>query len=93
MIMPMRATRLETAGAGDLQKRLEEVRRRDHRRLGRELELFSFHQEAPASPFFHPRGAIVYNALIDLMRSDIRAERIAIITEVMDFTEKEASMF
>jgi len=51
---------------------LEEVRRRDHRRLGRELELFSFHQEAPASPFFHPRGAIVYNALIDLMRDKYR---------------------
>ena len=47
---------------------LEEMRRRDHRRLGRELELFSFHQAAPASPFFHPRGAIIYNQLIDLMR-------------------------
>ncbi len=49
--------------------RLEELRRRDHRRLGRELDLFSFHPEAPASPFFHPRGAIVYNALVELMRS------------------------
>jgi threonyl-tRNA synthetase len=48
--------------------RLEELKRRDHRRLGRELDLFSFHQEAPASPFFHPRGALVYNALIDLVR-------------------------
>jgi threonyl-tRNA synthetase len=48
--------------------RLEELKRRDHRRLGRELDLFSFHPEAPASPFFHPRGALVYNALIELMR-------------------------
>jgi threonyl-tRNA synthetase len=48
--------------------RLEELKRRDHRRLGRELDLFSFHQAAPASPFFHPRGALIYNALIDLMR-------------------------
>ncbi|MEJ2580706.1 MAG: threonine--tRNA ligase, partial [Acidobacteriota bacterium] len=48
--------------------RLEELKRRDHRRLGRELDLFSFHQVAPASPFFHPRGALVYNALIELMR-------------------------
>ncbi len=48
--------------------RLEEIRRRDHRRLGRELDLFSFHPEAPASPFFHPRGALIYNALVDLMR-------------------------
>jgi threonyl-tRNA synthetase len=54
---------------------LEEVRKRDHRRLGRELDLFSFHPEAPASPFFHPRGAIVYNALIDLMRDRYRAYR------------------
>ena len=51
---------------------LKEVKKRDHRRLGRELELFSFHTEAPASPFFHPRGAIVYNALIDLMRDRYR---------------------
>jgi threonyl-tRNA synthetase len=49
-------------------ERLEELKRRDHRKLGRELDLFSFHTEAPASPFFHPRGAIVYNALLDLMR-------------------------
>jgi len=52
--------------------RLEELKRRDHRRLGRELDLFSFHAQAPASPFFHPRGAIVYNALIELMRSKYR---------------------
>ncbi len=52
----------------DYFERLEEIRRRDHRRLGRELELFSFHSEAPASPFFHPRGAIVYHELINLMR-------------------------
>jgi len=52
--------------------RLEEIRRRDHRRLGRELDLFSFHPESPASPFFHPRGALVYNALVDLMRSRYR---------------------
>ena len=53
--------------------RLEELRRRDHRRLGRELDLFSFHPEAPASPFFHPRGTVVYNALLDLMREKYRA--------------------
>ncbi len=53
--------------------RLEELKRRDHRRLGRELDLFSFHPEAPASPFFHPRGALVYNALLELMREKYRA--------------------
>ena len=48
---------------------LEEAKRRDHRRLGRELDLFSFRPEAPASPFFHPKGTIVYNALIAYIRS------------------------
>jgi threonyl-tRNA synthetase len=47
---------------------LEEARRRDHRRLGRELALFSFHPEAPASPFFHPRGAALYNRLVQYVR-------------------------
>jgi threonyl-tRNA synthetase len=50
-------------------ERLEEIRRRDHRRLGKELKLYSFHAEAPASPFFHPRGTVVYNQLVDLMRA------------------------
>jgi threonyl-tRNA synthetase len=47
---------------------LEEAKKRDHRRLGRELDLFSFHPFAPASPFFHPKGAFVYNELIAYMR-------------------------
>jgi len=53
--------------------RLEELRKRDHRLLGRKLDLFSFHQEAPASPFFHPRGTVVYNELLELMREKYRA--------------------
>ncbi|MPZ75159.1 MAG: threonine--tRNA ligase [Deltaproteobacteria bacterium] len=48
---------------------LEEAQKRDHRKLGRELDLFSFHPVAPASPFFHPKGAIVYNQLISYVRS------------------------
>jgi threonyl-tRNA synthetase len=47
---------------------LEEARRRDHRKLGRELDLFSFHPEAPASPFFRPRGAVVYTRLVEYVR-------------------------
>ncbi len=47
---------------------LEEAKKRDHRRLGRELDLFSFHPIAPASPFFHPKGAIVYNELVAFIR-------------------------
>ena len=47
---------------------LEEAKRRDHRKLGKELDLFSFHPIAPGSPFFHPKGAFVYNALIAYIR-------------------------
>jgi threonyl-tRNA synthetase len=49
-------------------KLLEEAKKRDHRKLGRELDLFSFHPFAPASPFFHPKGATVYNELIAYIR-------------------------
>lgn len=42
---------------------LEEAEKRDHRKLGKELDLFSFHEEAPGMPFFHPKGFIVYNEL------------------------------
>ena len=49
-------------------KRLEEAKARDHRKLGKELGLFSFHPEAPAMPFFHPKGTIVFNALQAFVR-------------------------
>ncbi len=49
-------------------KMLEEARARDHRKLGKELELFMFHEWAPAMPFFLPRGAFVYNKLIAFVR-------------------------
>ncbi len=48
--------------------RLEEAKKRDHRKLGRELDLFSFHPNAPASPYFHPKGAWIYNRLQRFMR-------------------------
>jgi threonyl-tRNA synthetase len=50
-------------------KQLEEAKARDHRKLGKELQLFMFHEWAPASPFFLPRGAFVYNALIGYIRA------------------------
>ena len=49
-------------------KRLEEAKKRDHRKLGKELGLFTFHPESPASPFFYPKGALVYRAIIDYLR-------------------------
>src|SRR5437867_3492491 len=48
--------------------RLEEAKRRDHRVLGKQLELFMFDPSAPASPFFLPKGAVVYNLLVDYVR-------------------------
>jgi len=48
--------------------RLEEAKKRDHRKLGRDLDLFSFHPESPAAPFFHPRGMAVWRALEDWSR-------------------------
>ncbi|NUP99031.1 MAG: threonine--tRNA ligase [Armatimonadetes bacterium] len=47
----------------------EEAERRDHRRLGRELDLVWFNDLAPACPFFFPKGATVYNLLTELIRS------------------------
>ena len=49
-------------------KMLEEARARDHRKLGKELELFMFHEAAPAMPWFLPRGAFVYNKLVSFVR-------------------------
>jgi threonyl-tRNA synthetase len=49
-------------------KRIEEAKLRDHRRLGPALDLFSLHPIAPGSPFFHPKGTIIYNILIQYMR-------------------------
>jgi threonyl-tRNA synthetase len=48
---------------------VEEAKKRDHRKLGKELELIGFHPLAPASPFFLPRGAQVYRRLIDYVRT------------------------
>lgn len=47
---------------------IEEAKKRDHRKLGKELELFIFDPVAPASPFFMPKGALVYNGLVEFMR-------------------------
>ncbi|HET6494581.1 MAG TPA: threonine--tRNA ligase [Thermoleophilia bacterium] len=49
---------------------LELARQRDHRRIGRDLDLFSFHEEGPGFPFFHPRGMRIWNAIIDYWRGE-----------------------
>jgi len=50
--------------------RLEEAKRRDHRRLGAELDLFSFHDAGPGFPFFHPRGMVLRNELERFWREE-----------------------
>ncbi len=47
---------------------LEEAKKRDHRKLGKELDLFLFDTIAPGSPFFMPKGTMVYNELVNFMR-------------------------
>jgi len=47
--------------------RLEEAKKRDHRKIGVQMDLFSFHPEAPASPFFHPRGSRLYRNLSEFI--------------------------
>jgi threonyl-tRNA synthetase len=47
---------------------LEEAKKRDHRKLGKELELFHFEDVSPGSPFFMPKGAFVYNQLVEFIR-------------------------
>jgi len=49
-------------------KRVEEAKARDHRKLGKELDLIYFSQFAPAMPNFLPKGAVIYNELIDFVR-------------------------
>ncbi len=53
-------------------QRLEEAKKRDHRRLGRELDLFSFHEEGPGFPFFHPKGIIIRRELENFWREEHR---------------------
>ncbi len=54
----------------DYLARLEQARARDHRRLGPQLDLFHLQDASPGSPFWHPRGMVVWNALEDLRRRE-----------------------
>ncbi len=55
-------------------ERLEEAEKRDHRKLGKELDLFTMHEEGPGFPFFHPNGMILRNQLLNWWR-DVLNER------------------
>ncbi len=63
---------------------LEEAKKRDHRKLGRELDLFSFSEEAPGMPFYNPNGMVIRNELENLWRHEHQlAGYQEIITPIM----------
>jgi threonyl-tRNA synthetase len=51
---------------------LIEAKKRNHRKIGQALDLFSFHEEAPGMAFFHPKGMEIWNALLDYWRHEHR---------------------
>ncbi len=51
---------------------LEEAKKRNHRKIGEAMDLFSFHDEAPGMPFFHPKGMVLWNTLLDYWREEHR---------------------
>jgi len=52
---------------------LEEAKKRNHRKIGTALDLFSFHDEAPGMAFFHAKGMVVWNGLLEYWRAEHRA--------------------
>ena len=53
-------------------QRLEEAKKRDHRKIGKEMDLFSLREEGPGFPFFHPRGMVIKNELESFWREEHR---------------------
>jgi len=51
-------------------ERLEQARARDHRRIGRQLDLFHFDEHSPGSPLWHPKGMVIYNQLEAVRRRE-----------------------
>jgi len=74
-------------------RRLEEAERRDHRRLGRQMDLFHFQEEAPGAVFWHPDGWTLFQGLIEYMRSrqDAADYREVNTPDIMDRSLWEAS--
>jgi threonyl-tRNA synthetase len=65
-------------------KLLEEAEKRDHRKIGRQMKLFSFHDEGPGFVFWHPKGTIIFNKLLEFWREEHRkAGYVEIKTPIM----------
>jgi threonyl-tRNA synthetase len=61
-------------GLQDHLNRIEEAKKRDHRKLGKELDLFHMEEHTPGMIFWHPKGAKIYNTLVDYIRTKISAK-------------------
>jgi threonyl-tRNA synthetase len=69
MMQRIYATAFDTKEALDAYLfRMEEAKKRDHRKIGRELDLFSVRDEGPGFPFFHPKGMVIKNELMNFWR-------------------------
>ncbi|MBF8262957.1 MAG: thrS [Parachlamydiales bacterium] len=68
----------------DYLQMLEEAKKRDHKIVGPALDLFSFKEEGPGMPFFHPRGLIIWNKLVEFLRGILQdAGYVEIKTPIM----------
>lgn len=68
----------------DYLKLMEEAKKRDHRKLGKELDLFSIHEEGPGFPFFHPKGMVIRNTLQNFWREmHYKADYSEIMTPII----------
>ncbi|MHB1071934.1 MAG: threonine--tRNA ligase [Gemmatimonadaceae bacterium] len=63
--------------------RIEEAKKRDHRVLGKTLDLFQFHPHAPGSAFWTPRGTTLYNALVDFVRDRQKRDFLEVKTPLI----------
>ena len=68
--------------------RLEEARKRDHRKLGQQLDLFMFHEWAPGAPFWLPRGEFIYDLLGSRMRQLLAGEGYDVVKTPLVFDKK-----
>lgn len=66
----------------------EEAEKRDHRKLGRDLDMFSFHDEAPGMAFWHPKGRILWNSLMEFWREEHRKAGYVEVSTPMILNEK-----
>ncbi len=77
----------------DYLHRLEEAEKRDHRKLGKKLQLFHFQEEAPGMPFWHPKGWTIYQTIQDYMQQKQRAHNYLEINtpQLVDYSLWEKS--